>query len=57
MNEKGEEFGEERFLSILKSYKNGSAEGLLRYTLDEVNRFAGKQPQHDDMTMVVLKVL
>ncbi|KAA3616031.1 MAG: CPBP family intramembrane metalloprotease [Calditrichaeota bacterium] len=57
MNENGDEFGEDRFLDILKNYSNGSAEGLLRHALNEVNQFAAKQPQHDDMTMVVLRVL
>lgn len=56
MNADGEEFGEERFLDILSNYHNGSAEGLLQHSLKEVNKFVDKYPQHDDMTMVVLKV-
>ena len=56
MNAEGEEFGEDRFMEILSSYNNGSAEGLLQHTLREVNKFVDNYPQHDDMTMVVIKV-
>ncbi len=56
MNADGEEFGEDRFLEILSTYKNGSAEGLLQHALTEINKFVDGFPQHDDMTMVVLKV-
>jgi serine phosphatase RsbU (regulator of sigma subunit) len=56
MNSKGEEFGEARFLDLLNSEENGSAEGLLKKTISAIRDFAGDAPQHDDMTMVVLKV-
>lgn len=56
MNDKGEEFGEARFLDILNSEENGTAEGLLKKTISTIRDFAGNAPQHDDMTMVVLKV-
>lgn len=56
MNEAGEEFGEERFFDLLNSEGNGSAEGLLKKTISAIKAFSGEAPQHDDMTMVVLKV-
>ncbi|MFQ5627281.1 MAG: PP2C family protein-serine/threonine phosphatase [bacterium] len=56
MNGNGEEFGEDRFLDLLDGDENGSAEGLLKKTISSVREFAGNAPQHDDMTMVVLKV-
>jgi hypothetical protein len=55
MNSDLEEFGSERFLDLLHRFNNGSAEQLLQHAFDEVRKFAGDHPQHDDMTMVVLK--
>jgi sigma-B regulation protein RsbU (phosphoserine phosphatase) len=55
MNSRQEEFGEQRFLELLQRYKNSSAQELLQYIFDDVKKFAGEYPQHDDMTLVVLK--
>ncbi len=55
MNSDLEEFGSDRFLDLLHRSDNGSAEQLVQHAFDEVRQFAGDHPQHDDMTMVVLK--
>jgi len=55
MNRDLEEFGSDRFLDLLHRNNNGSAEQLVQYAFEEVRKFAGEHPQHDDMTMVVLK--
>ncbi len=55
MNSQLEEFGEERFLDLLHRHSNGTAANLVQHAFDEVRNFAGDHPQHDDMTMVVLK--
>lgn len=55
MNRDLEEFGTERFLDLLHRNDNGSAEQLVQHAFDEVRQFAGDHPQHDDMTIVVLK--
>lgn len=55
MNSQLEEFGEERFLDLLHHNSNGSAADLVQHAFDEVRKFAGDHPQHDDMTIVVLK--
>jgi len=55
MNSDLEEFGSERFLDLLHRFNNGSAAQLVQHAFDEVRQFAGDHPQHDDMTMVVLK--
>jgi sigma-B regulation protein RsbU (phosphoserine phosphatase) len=55
MNNRLEEFGEERFLDLLHRHSNGSAANLVQHAFDEVRDFAGDHPQHDDMTIVVLK--
>jgi serine phosphatase RsbU (regulator of sigma subunit) len=56
MNENGEEYGEDRFLKFLNENDNHSASNLVDNVIKEIRSFAGKADQHDDMTMVVLKV-
>ena len=55
MNSGQEELGSDRFLDILHRFNNGSATQVLNHAFEEVRKFAGDHPQHDDMTMVVLK--
>jgi sigma-B regulation protein RsbU (phosphoserine phosphatase) len=55
MNSQREEFGDQRFLDLLQRFKHGTAEQLVQHAFDEVRAFAGEHPQHDDMTIVVLK--
>lgn len=56
MNHNGEEFGEERLRAIINNNSSQSAQGLLDKITEDVNRFAGNTNQHDDFTMVVIKV-
>ncbi|MCG3155880.1 MAG: hypothetical protein DKINENOH_02488 [bacterium] len=55
MNSRHEEFGEARFLQLLQRHQHSSAAALVHEILGEVRDFAGDHPQHDDMTLVVLK--
>ncbi len=57
MNKSNEEFGEERLLKSVEKNSSSSANEILRNIFIEVELFIGKAPQHDDMTMVVVKVL
>jgi hypothetical protein len=52
-----QEFGEERFLDLLHRNKNGTSEELVHRIIESVRDFAADQPQHDDMTLVVLKAV
>ena len=56
MNENGDEYGEDRFLQFLNDNDNSSANELVNMAINEIQSFVGTAPQHDDMTMVVLKV-
>jgi serine phosphatase RsbU (regulator of sigma subunit) len=56
MNKKEEEFGEERLREIIDANANLSAQDLLNTIVKEVKQFTGKAHQHDDFTMVVVKV-
>jgi len=56
-NEKGEWFGMEKFLGLLTGIRSASADDILEAIRLELFSFTGKRPQHDDITMMILKVL
>ena len=57
MNEKKEMFGFERLESIVKDTSNNqSAKGIVQDVVGQVQQFTAGVAQHDDMTLVVVKV-
>jgi serine phosphatase RsbU (regulator of sigma subunit) len=58
MNGRAELFGERRLRDILEQARDGSVDeaGLKDTILGEIRSFVGDQAQHDDMTMVLLRV-
>ncbi|KAA3618005.1 MAG: hypothetical protein DWQ05_08130 [Calditrichaeota bacterium] len=52
----GEEFGEDRLKDLVNRHSKLSAEEILNKVKSEINIFSGTAPQHDDLTMVVVKV-
>ncbi len=57
-NEHGEEYGEERLLNTLRSLSSKpTSREVVQAICKDVQRFIGYAPQHDDMTMVVVKIL
>lgn len=57
MNERHEEYSEERLIKLIEANRNLSTRELLDLILKAVNKFADNFPQHDDMTLVILKRL
>jgi serine phosphatase RsbU (regulator of sigma subunit) len=59
MNENAELFGERRLRDLIEAAGSGADDlGLLRNRiLEGVRVFAGGAPQHDDMTLMILKVV
>jgi len=55
MNLQHEEFGMERLQNVIRTYKRESAREIANKILEEVNRFVGTAPQHDDATLLILK--
>ena len=55
-NKKDEEFGVERLSEIAMQNYNKSADEMLKEIIKDVQKFIGKAKQHDDMTMVIVKV-
>jgi sigma-B regulation protein RsbU (phosphoserine phosphatase) len=56
MTEEDEEWGEERMLAAAQGLHDGTAQEVLECLFAEADRFTGKAPQYDDMTMLVLKL-
>ncbi len=58
MDPRGEMFGLDRFFDLLKTMDAGlTAKGMLESLFSRVREYSGEAAQHDDMTVVVLKVL
>ncbi len=55
VNEKGDEYREERLLTCLEAPSHNAAEVLQR-VMKDVNSFVGYARQHDDITALVLRV-
>jgi len=53
----GEEYSEERLEQVISQNKDVSANVIIQNVVRAVKKFVGSHPQHDDMTMVVVKVL
>ena len=56
MNKNRDEFGEDNLLKIINDNHFLNSEELLSQTFTHTKEFIGKAKQHDDMTMVVVKV-
>jgi sigma-B regulation protein RsbU (phosphoserine phosphatase) len=57
MNDREDEFGEHQLLEAVARHRHGTATELIHGICRDVRVFTGSAPQHDDMTMVVVKVL
>ncbi len=57
MNLNEEEWGEDAMLEYLKTIHDRCSAEILAATVSAADDFAGGAKQHDDMTMVVIKVL
>ena len=56
MNEADEFFGEGRLGLLAEEHAHLSSDELRERLLREIDAFVGAAPQHDDMTMILLKV-
>jgi phosphoserine phosphatase RsbU/P len=51
------EFGQDHFIRVITTYRSETARKIISHSLGEIKKFRGEYPQHDDMTIVVVKVL
>jgi len=56
MTHADEEWGEERMMAAAASAREGNAEEVLRKIFAEADKFTAGAPQHDDMTVLILKL-
>ncbi len=56
MNASEDEWGEDRMIAEAQAHADLNAEGLLQHLFRAADAFAGGAPQHDDMTLVVLRL-
>jgi sigma-B regulation protein RsbU (phosphoserine phosphatase) len=56
-NEKGEEYGRERIMRVLKKHGNENPKAIADTIIAAVDEFRGAIPIFDDQTVVVLRVL
>ncbi len=56
-NLRSEEYGLGRFLALLWANAAAPADAILRSALFDIDRFVGQAAQHDDVTLMLLKVI
>ena len=56
MNKEDEEWGEDRLIQTIKQCQGLDAKQILNRILVDADKFVAGAPQHDDMTLVVLRV-
>jgi sigma-B regulation protein RsbU (phosphoserine phosphatase) len=56
INEKEEQFGQQRLLKIIEKNRLLPASDIVRKVQEEVKAFSGNQPQFDDITLMIIKV-
>ncbi|HSR68443.1 MAG TPA: PP2C family protein-serine/threonine phosphatase [Acidobacteriota bacterium] len=54
-NSQEEEFGEERFEEVLREQARSPCESILERVYQALDAFAGDQPQHDDITLMLIR--
>ncbi len=54
-NENGDQFGKERLKQLIAQHCTKSSQEIITAITEEVTKFRGKQPQSDDITLVVVK--
>jgi sigma-B regulation protein RsbU (phosphoserine phosphatase) len=57
MNQFKEEFGEERFIKLISENRHLHAQDLINTIVSQIRTFSRDVAQHDDMTMIVVKIL
>jgi len=50
-----DQFGMDRVIRVLRAHREQPATGIVEQMLRQIDEFAGAAPQHDDITLMVLK--
>jgi sigma-B regulation protein RsbU (phosphoserine phosphatase) len=57
VNESDQEFGESRIIAAVTAASAENAQGILNRVMGDVNSFVGYARQHDDITVLVLRII
>jgi len=57
MDQSSKEYGRERLIARLKASDNPTAESLIRSVVEDLHQFTLGIPQHDDITLLALRML
>lgn len=57
MNSTGEEYGEQRIADMLQKCAEKNAADIRDCLMQDVKSFTGEIPQHDDQTLVIIKII
>ncbi|MEJ7700676.1 MAG: SpoIIE family protein phosphatase [Pyrinomonadaceae bacterium] len=49
------EWGDQRLLACLRAVKGEPLPTIVTHVFEEIDRFAGTAPQHDDITLLIFK--
>ena len=55
MNVQKEEFGEHRLVDLMNQVDHQNAQHICEDIIHNVHHFVNDEPQHDDITMVILR--
>lgn len=56
-NKKQEEYSIEKLQALLSQYRVLSAQRILEKSVADLNKFMGKAEQHDDITLIIVKII
>jgi len=56
MDAENNEFGLDRFQKALLAYEGAHPQEMINSVINEINAFTGAIPQHDDITMIIIKI-
>ena len=57
MNSADDEWGEEKLIEAMRNSNGRNAADLIPYIIEEADKFVAGAPQHDDMTLVIVRIL
>jgi sigma-B regulation protein RsbU (phosphoserine phosphatase) len=56
LNERNQEYGEQRLIQLLQLAADATPDEFLRRVMSDVDAFVGETPQHDDITCMFVKI-
>lgn len=56
MDKQNDEYGQSRFFDLIERNRTCRPREVIEKTLDDINQFIGERPQHDDITLVAIRM-